>query len=397
VGDVYEAHEALADQYSAGLITADGTPIDDFDSVDDFDVPGEGPETERVKAADPMRPDTRNGRYPLPHPETGKAKTWQRVTNFVKLTEDTYRLELWERRNVAKGAAQLVAAGKVDLHELAAMDVKQDRSTLDKLCVKAKDVAEANKLRDEGTALHTSAELADYAGGDLNRVPEHHRAKIRLYLDALAAHGLTVVPDMIERVILSLRYEVAGKFDRIYRLTEDVTVTDPHGRTHLLPAGTNVMSDLKTGDSIDLSLPSIAAQLSCYEDGVNEHGVFNGRRYDDSIRVDHTFGIVVHLPSTREEVTVHWIDLAEGRAINDSNLTVRAARKIKAKHVSQTAATLAAANDHWATQLDACFTVPQLADVAARARSFKQWNEELADLARLYAAGIRDAAEGMGS
>ncbi len=40
-------------------------------------------------------------------------------------------------------------------------------------------------MADEGTALHTSTELADYAGGDLNRVPVPHRVKVRLYLDAL--------------------------------------------------------------------------------------------------------------------------------------------------------------------------------------------------------------------
>lgn len=380
MGDVYEQHADLADMYQAGLINADGTPVDTFDSPDEFDNAGDaGPETGYVKAPDPARPEAKRGRYTLPNPESGKSKSWQRVTNFVKMTDDTYHLELWKQRNVAKGIALLAEAGRVDITDLAQRDVKLDRDRLNKMCETAQDIAEAYKMADEGTALHTSTELADYAGGDLNRVPTGHRRKVRMYLDALAANGLTVVPDMIERVTASARYECAGKFDRIYRLT----------------SGVNVIGDLKTGDSLDLSFPSIAAQLECYEDGVNNHGVFDGQRYDDSIKVSHDFGVVVHLPSTRDEVTVYWVDLAQGRIINAANLTVRAARKIKMKHVAEVfqadryGVTRDGADLHWLEQLNAAHTMEQLVNVADRARSFGQWNLRLADQARLIAQDMR--------
>ena len=388
MGDIYEAHEALADEYKAGLINADGTPVDSFDSPDEFDAAGDaGPETDRVKKPDPARPEAKRGRYTLPNPESGKSKSWQRVTNFVKMTEDTYHLELWKQRNVAKGVAILAEAGRVDIADLAQRDVKLDRDRLNKVCETAQDVAEAYKMADEGTALHTSTELADYAGGDLNRVPTGHRRKVRLYLDALAAYGLTVVPDMIERVTASARYECAGKFDRIYRLAN----------------GVNVIGDLKTGDSLDLSFPSIAAQLECYEDGINSHGVFDGQRYDDSIKVSHDFGVVVHLPSTRDEVDVYWVDLAQGRVINAANLTVRAARKIKMKHVAevfqadQYGVTQDGADAHWLEQLNAAHTVAQLVSVRNRAHGFGQWNERLAEQARLIAADMRRAEAMMGN
>ena len=382
MGDVYEEHADLADMYKAGLITLDGTPVDTFDSPDEFDAAGDpGPETPYVKRVDPARPEAKRGRYTLPNPESGKSKSWQRVTNFVKMTDDTYHLELWKQRNVAKGLAILAEAGRVSIPDLAGRDVKLDRDRLNKMCETAQDVAEAYKMADEGTALHTSTELADYAGGDLNKVPTAHRAKVRLYLDALRANGLTVVPDMIERVTASARYECAGKFDRIYRLANDV----------------NVIGDLKTGDSLDLSFPSIAAQLECYEDGVNTHGVFDGQRYDDSIKVSHDFGVVVHLPSTRDEVTVYWVDLAQGRIINAANLTVRAARKIKMKHVAQVfqadayGVTQGSADAYWSAQLDMADTVAQLVSVADRARGFGQWNETLAGRARTRASELRTA------
>lgn len=400
MGDVSEAHEALADEYKAGLITADGTPVDGFDVPDEFDTDvTAGAETVRVKQPDPARPETKRGRYSLPNPENGKSASWQRVTNFVKLTDDTYHLELWKQRNVLRGAAILVDRGRITMADLMNKDVKLDREWLNNVCTAAQDAAEAFKMADEGTALHTSTELVDYAGGDLNRCPVHHRTKVRMYLDALALHGLSVVPDMIERVTVSTRYGCAGKFDRIYRLLD----------------GSYVIGDLKTGDSIDLSLPSIAGQLQAYEDGVNAHGIFDGQRYDETIKVRTDFAIVVHLPSTRDEVSVHKISLDQGREINAANLTVRAARKIKAKHVAEpmTAAevpTELEQHAYWLEQLNAAYDRDQLIAVAARARAFGHWNERLAGQARVIAGEMAAAqqaaaeisaeatvAEGMGS
>lgn len=394
MGDVYDAHKALADQVTSGLIPlSEGLPGDPgFDQPDEFDVvtgPVEtkGPETPVVKVADAKRPEAKRGRYSLPNPENGKSKSWQRVTRFVGQFEDQYHLELWKQRNVIKGTAMLAEAGRVSTSDLAKRDVKLDRERLNNIADAAQDVAEAYKMADEGTALHKSTELADYAGGDLNRVPEHHRAKVRMYLDALATHGITVVPDMIERVTVSAKYGCAGKFDRIYRLCE----------------GSYVIGDLKTGDSLDLSFPHIAAQLEAYENGINTHGIFDGQRYDESIKVRTDFGIVVHLPSTRDEVTIYVVDLDEGRKLNEVNVTIREARRVKAKHVSDVyTPDLNHLNQeevdfHWLEQLNAAQSLMDLVAVADRARTFGQWNERLADQARLIANDMRRSAAGMGS
>ena len=393
MGDIYDQHEALADEYSAGLMdpyNEGEAPAEGFDVADGFDVavsPALGAETEREVPQDGKRPEAKRGRYSLPNPLNGKSKSWQRVTNFVKMTDDTYHLELWKQRNVAKGLTLLMDQGRVTAREILAKDVKRDREWLNELCTTAQDAAEAYKMADEGTALHKSTELADYAGGNIHRVPVHHRTKVRMYLDALAAHGLTVVDDMIERVTVSMRYECAGKFDRIYQLTD----------------GSYVIGDLKTGDDLDLSLPSIAAQLNCYEDGINEHGIFDGRRYDDSIKVRTDFGIVVHLPSTRDEVNVLKVDLAEGRTINAANLQVRATRRIKARHVAQVfqadlaGSSLADVEAYWLEQLNAAHTPNELVAVSVRARGFGQWNERLAGQARIIVAQLRSAEARMGS
>lgn len=395
MGDMSEQDSARADLVLDNLSDAMGKFANGFTGVGQldpgFDVPDEfDTSTEPANSGlpprnDPARPEARRGRYTLPNPDNGKSKSWQRVTTFVKMTDDTYHLELWKQRNVAKGVAILAQSRPGFIDDLATRDVKVDKDRLNKIVERAQDEADAYKMADEGTALHTSTELADYNGGKLDRVPERHHARVQMYLDALRVNGLRVVPDMIERVTASARFEVAGKFDRIFRLAD----------------GSYVIGDLKTGDSLDLSMPSIAAQLDCYRDGINNVGVFDGQRYDTSIRVRNDFGIVVHLPSTRDECTVYRIDLNEGRRINEANLTVRNARKIKAKHVANVFdpspfAPLAGleADAYWLEQLNAAHTYAELTDVAARARNFGQWNERLAAQARVIAAGIMAAEIG---
>ncbi|QBZ73538.1 Cas4 family exonuclease [Streptomyces phage Mischief19] len=379
-----ERAEELADMHAAGLINADGSDVDEFDSPDEFDTPADRPEAEVVD--DPARPEAVRGRYRLPHPETGKTTSWQRVSNLVKLADDTYHLELWKLRCAAKGVALLASRKPSVIKELAALDVKADKERVNRIVEKAQDAADANKASDEGTLLHTSTELADYADGNpyAPGIPERHRAKVRLYLDALAAEGITVVPGMIERVTVSTRYEVAGKFDRLYEL----------------PDGSRVIGDLKTGDKLDLSLPGYTAQLACYEDGVNTAGVWDGSRYDKSIKVRDDYGLIVWLPSTRDEVELVLVDLAKGHEINRVNLEVRIARRTKAKHVSHpyallrgemvaaNAAVAVAQHDYWSGQLSLAESVEGLIMVRDRCKALDHWTEALGMLARELAKDL---------
>jgi hypothetical protein len=150
-------------------------------------------------------------------------------------------------------------------------------------------------------------------------------------------------------------------------------------------------------------MPSISGQLACYQDGINGSGIWDGARYDTRIKVREDFGIVVHLPSARDEVTVYRIDLSQGHEMNRVCLDVRQVRRIKAKHVSgvfQADAYRAAGvtvDQGWLEELNAAHTVPQLVAIAARARAFGQWNERLASQARLLAAELSKAPRLMGS
>lgn len=376
---VEHERSAVADAFEVAVSTPGYAP-----TVAEPDAARQSPETYYKAVLDRLRdgrlrPAAKRGRYYLPHPDTGRTASWQRVTNFIKMCEDTYKLELWIQRNVAKGVAVLALTRPGFVEDLAGRDVKIDKDRLNEIVTRAKDVAEAYKMAEAGTLLHLATEVADYCDGDLTWVLPQHRDRVRLYRDALAVHGITVLPGMIERVVVSARYGTAGTFDRVYGL----------------PDGSNTVGDLKTGDSLDFAFPSIAAQLACYEDGVNNHGVFDGQRYDDSLKVRSDFGIVVHLPSTRPEVAVYALDLSLGRKINAANLEVQNARKIKSAHVATPAREMLRPlsaeelDAYWLDQINGVFTYDELVGVAKRAQSFGQWNDRLAGQARLVAEELK--------
>lgn len=409
MGDVYEQHEALADEYRAmspaeqhhvGGHEDQPSPLcplcasrvpqvatDDFDTADSFDLAEDAPMAPPVKREDPLRPEAKRGRYSLPHPETGKKQSWRRATNSTKPFEDRYHLELWVQRNVAVGLGILIRDGRINARSLASHDVKEDKNRLNNMVQTAQDVAEAYKMADEGTALHASVEAVLAAGGDLNRAPEKHRPKVRMFLDALSANGLRVVPNMVERVIVSTKYQTAGKLDYVLQL----------------PDGSFAIGDLKTGDSLDLSSPGISAQMDIYEDGWNSHGVFNGHRYEQPFKVRDDFAVVIHLPSTRNEVAVHRCKLAEGRRINAVNQQIFDVRKIKAKDVLSTFDggdfQLSADQIHayWSEQLNACHDREQMIQVARRAKGWGQWTARLGDVARNLEKELLWGSQGMGS
>lgn len=354
----------------------------EFDVADGFDS---APPAREEREEDPMRPEARRGRYSLPNPENGKKRSYGRVSNFIKLADDTYHLELWKQRNILKGLALMSATREEEfIPQVGTLDVKVDKEKLNRIAETAMREADAYRMADEGTHLHKSAELVDFAGGDLNVAPERHQVKMALYLSALRDNGLTVVPNMIERVTASLRYDVAGKFDRVCRMSD----------------GSNAIVDVKTGDSLDLSMPSIAAQLDCYRDGINNTGIFDGKRYDQSIKVRDDIGLVIHLPSTRNEVHVIEVDLAAGAEINEVNLAIRNVRRIKAGSCSRTfrpsnyQLSPDAQDQGWLEQMNAANSYAELFDVATRARRVGQWNARLSAQARLLAPTLPHGKEG---
>ena len=81
---------------------------------------------------DPI-PRNRYGAPRAPHPHTGKTVTWQRPSGLAKkFLSDSYHLEKWVQRTIAKGAGLAPDLGALAAH----LDVTEDKTQLDDLAAR---------------------------------------------------------------------------------------------------------------------------------------------------------------------------------------------------------------------------------------------------------------------
>lgn len=225
------------------------------------------------------------GQYSIiPHGEK-KAVLHQRVTNFVRVLADTYRLELWERRCVAQGLIQ-----SPGLRTLAASTPLDDKAAWDEICIKAKQAVRADDKADGGTGWHTLTERVD-RGEPIDSFPPDFQPPLRAYRATLEAAGIEILD--IEKYVVLRELRVAGRFDRLVTFGSRPTV-----------------ADLKTG-SLDFGMSEIASQLACY---ANADTFYDPQtcRHTPTPDVDKDVAIVIHLPAGTDICTLHYIDIAAG-------------------------------------------------------------------------------------
>lgn len=230
-----------------------------------------------------------NGRYQLPDPYTGKPGGFTRATTIAGTVDDKYLLHLWQRRMMLKG---IVA--RPDLLALAASTPLDERDALNRVADAALVAANVDAGANFGTALHSFTETLD-RGGDLNTIPDQFRGDVDAYREVLAENGIEVLEDYIEVTCLNEDFDVAGTFDRIYRL----------------PDGSLVIGDLKTQKSMDFSSGPQGIQLSLYSRARQWYD-YATRQYRDMPPVRQDLGLIVHLPVGSGKATLHWVNLNLG-------------------------------------------------------------------------------------
>ena len=245
------------------------------------------------------------GRYLITDPaDPAKKLSFTRVTTFAKAIDDTINLQRWQQRMVAIGLARRPA-----LQAAVASCDPDDKQKLNDLCEQARTAAGADDASEIGTALHAFTERLD-RGQDVN-VPADWEADMAAYQAALAAHGIEIVPELIEQTVVVPRWDVAGTADRIVRWNNQM-----------------VIADLKTGQSIAWSLGAIAVQLACYANAatIYDHATKTHRPMPE---VSTTTGLIIHLPAGRGVCDVWTVDLTVGAGLADLCAHVRTARKRK--------------------------------------------------------------------
>ena len=239
------------------------------------------------------------GRYRLPVPGQPKPIVHTRVTTLVKAIDDTSNLQKWACRMTALGLVD-----RPDLRALVAANV-DDKNALNGIVEKAMEAAKSGAGANMGTALHALCEQVDL--GQSPKLGEFE-ADVNAYRACLAAAGVEILPEWVERIVRVPGLTCAGTFDRLVRLGD-----------------TTFVADLKTG-SIDFGHTTIPAQLACYAHGEAWDGADG---YEPLPDVDQTRGLIIHLEPGKATCTLHWCDLVAGWEFAQLCHTIREVRKRK--------------------------------------------------------------------
>lgn len=268
----------------------------------------------------PSEPEPReqlivNGRYMLPPigDDTGKRRSLQRVTNFIKMLSDQGGLTTWKLRMAVIGLAR-----DERLYDLATSLTPEDKRDLDELIEKAIDLGQAGPSGGNitGTALHNYTD--NVAGQYPIRVRDKWVPKVENYFAALYSKGLRPVDGLSERLVVSERYGTAGRLDDVY---ED-------------PFGTLRVGDRKSQKEFQ-TWWEVGAQLALYQ---GSDAMWNEAecRWEDMPQLADDLAHVAWMPLNHpagkkaggsvDEVTIYDIPLAGPREVLDWCMKVRTLR-----------------------------------------------------------------------
>lgn len=185
-----------------------------------------------------------------------KTLRYRRPSGYAKILDDESALTEWRIFKAMIGVARSTAlAAKVNVVK------DEDKSGKRALRDEAMDKGTANEAADTGTALHAMTARMEDEHDTTFDPPEQYVEDLKAYIKLLDDLGL--VSDMVEVPMVNDAYRAAGTADRIYRLTKPLMVPDGS----VLPPGTLVLGDLKTGQKLTFSLPGYCVQMALYADG----------------------------------------------------------------------------------------------------------------------------------
>ena len=246
-----------------------------------------------------------NGAPKVMTPDGEKSETYARTSSVGSVLEDDSALTNWRISTALVGQAQrpeLVAA------VLAAMPYSENKSKFTKLREEAIQAGRGSFKADLGTAVHAMSERWEE---DPNYDPgPTYRPALELYSSEMARLGLK--SHLIECKIVNDKHKIAGTADRIYVTTIPLVAPD----MTVIPAGSYIIGDLKTGESLDFSLPGYTIQLAGYAGGLLYDVEAQRRIETPEIRQD--WAIIVHLSVEKNICEFLWVNLEVGHRLLDA-------------------------------------------------------------------------------
>jgi hypothetical protein len=254
-------------------------------NIDEFDTPQK-------------RDFRRANGAPMIVDKEGKNQRLSRPSGWGKILDDENALVNWKIDRAAIGVATDPA---LQARYVAVKD--GDREALKGLRELAINAGRGAQAADIGTALHAMSERWEDPEDDFDP-PEEYAKSLRVYSKTLEEFGL--VSELFEYHVVNLKRGCAGTADRLYRTTREIVT--PDGEIH--PPGTLFVGDLKTGKSLDFSLPGYTVQMALYAEG--ELYDVDKDEFLPTPPINRDWGILVHLPAGQEVCSLIWCDMGVG-------------------------------------------------------------------------------------
>jgi len=249
----------------------------------------------------------RNGRYEIPHPDTGKITKWTRASTLADTLEDQYNLTRWKLRRTAIGVA---ATPSLQAAVLAVPDDNElvNKDKLDDLANQAQERANAGEKRDLGTALHKILERVDRGELDHTTLPEPWHGDVQAWQYEARVKKLTVNPHLLEVCVVNPTLGAAGRLDLI--LTEH--------------DGMLVVADRKTGGFV--SWLKFAMQFAVYATASH---IWDGRELRPMVPVRQDYALLIHQPAGTGQCRIWKLDIGVGYDACLQALEVRRQRALR--------------------------------------------------------------------
>lgn len=252
------------------------------------------------------------GRPKIMLPDGSKEVGYRRSSSYGAPLEDGSRLELWKKRQVARGIARradlglAVTRAEVGLEGDAA-EQKEAKKKLDELCEQAMEVVESGAKASIGTSLHDVFEMVDL-GRDPGHLPEQWRPD-------LAAYRKLTEPFRVlssELFVVQDEHQVAGTLDRAVEVLVPLPVTDKKGNTvAVVEPGSVLIGDVKTSGSMDFAGCKFGVQCWSYATA-NPYDPIQKLRSPWEHEPPRTdWAVIFHVASGSGQARLHWVNLAE--------------------------------------------------------------------------------------
>jgi hypothetical protein len=215
------------------------------------------------------------------------------MSNYGGQIENQTPLIEWKAREAAKGVALDDTLRQSVLLNL------DDKAKLSNIVEQALTVSKANRSRDRGSEIHRITEQHDK--GKLPVLTPDMQAIIATWEQVLEQHGIEVLTDHVERIVVHPEFKVCGTFDRIARYN-----------------GRLVVLDLKTGrptkyrHTMCVQLALLASAPWITRDGIVHGEKVTFTEFDPMPEVDQEIGLIVSMPSDGSEPAVYELPLADG-------------------------------------------------------------------------------------